>query len=507
MDERQVNSRYLLALREHWIYIPVAIALAIAGALAYTQVAQERYEANADILVSPVSSDTLLGLPVLRENVFGRSVVTAARLTKSPQVAERVREALVLDLTLSEVTDLITVTPQEQSDILTITGTSGSAEEAASVANAFAQGLLAERTERFQIQLDDIITRLSARLQSIGDRRVSAEAATISTRLADYRALSGQRDPTLEIVSAAVPPSEPAWPRTAPSVAIAAVIGLLFGIAIALGLEFFNPTVTRAEFVSDRDGPPVLAQMATPTEDDMRVAMSDPYEIPPDVRAPMRSLWASLDLQPHAEGRTYLVTSGGTGTSRGAPHDDEGATAVAALLASVMARAGMGVTLIDADLERRPLAEMLDGDEPAGLDVGHVRLNDDWSEVPAHESGRRPRKPRVLLADTRDRAEALPPDRLASLVQELKDRGETLVISSPPLPAAETTALAELADAVIISVAVGRTRRDRLAQVRNGFARRGIAPAGYVVLERPSLLKRVTHVVTERPSLRQRWAQ
>jgi Mrp family chromosome partitioning ATPase len=173
-----------------------------------------------------------------------------------------------------------------------------------------------------------------------------------------------------------------------------------------------------------------------------------------------------------------------------------------------MARAGMGVTLIDADLERRPLAAMLDGDEPVGMDVSHIRLRDDGSEVPVAEAGRRPRRPRVLLADARDRAESLPPDRLATLVQELKDRGDTLVISAPPLPAAETTVLAELADAVIIAVAVGRTRRDRLAQVRNGFARRGVTPAGFVVLERPSLLERVAHVVADvKPSLQQRWAQ
>ena len=153
MDEKQADARYLRALREHWVYIVVALALAVGAALAYTQAAEPRYEANADVLISPVTSDTLVGLPVFRENLFGRSVITAARLTKNPQIAARVRDRLQLDLPLSSVSNLVTVTPQEQSDIVTITGESGSPEEAADIANAFARALLAERTERFQRRL------------------------------------------------------------------------------------------------------------------------------------------------------------------------------------------------------------------------------------------------------------------------------------------------------------------------------------------------------------------
>lgn len=54
MDEKQANARYLQALREHWIFVPVAVAvaLAVAGALAYAQLADRRYEASADVLVS-----------------------------------------------------------------------------------------------------------------------------------------------------------------------------------------------------------------------------------------------------------------------------------------------------------------------------------------------------------------------------------------------------------------------------------------------------------------------
>jgi capsular polysaccharide biosynthesis protein/Mrp family chromosome partitioning ATPase len=503
MDEQRANARYLRALREHWIYVPFAIALAVAGAVVYSQVADERYEASADVLVSPVSSDTLVGLPVLRENVFGRSVVTVARVMKSPQVAARVRTNLNLALPLSDVSDLITVTPQEQSDIITLTGKSGTPEEAASVANAFARALIAERGERFQRQLALDIARLSSRLNAIGDSRVSAEAATISSRLADYRVLLGGGDPTLEIVSAAVPPSSAAWPRTTLSVTVAALLGLLVGVAVAIGVGVANPGGSRAATSRNAHGLPILARMPKPSGGDVRAALSDD-EVPLDLRGPIRTLWANLgSLEQGSENGTYLVLgeSSSNGRSQLAP-------AVAALLGAAMARAGRDVTVVDADLERRPLAELLDNGG-AYMQLGRSR-SDDASAVPALQSHVAAHRLHVMLAnpDNSELAESMPPDRLSQLVVDVKGRGRTLVIPVPALPAAETTMLLDLADAVIVPVAPGDASSDRLAELRDELVRRGVGRAGLVVLETPSLPQRVGRFLSRQKSAQQRrWAQ
>ena len=365
MDERQADARYLRALREHWVYIVVTLALAVGAALAYTQAAEPRYEANADVLVSPVTSDTLVGLPVFRENLFGRSVVTAARLTKSPQVAARVRERLQLDLPLSSVSNLVTVTPQEQSDIVTITGESASPEEAAEHRKRLRSSASGRADRAISAAAGQDYGAFERQLAGPQGRPGSSEAGALSARLADLRALSDEGDPTLEIVSAAVAPSLPIWPRPLLAVGVAGLIGLLLGIGIALALETVNPLVMRAEFTSDRDAPPILARMPRLPDGDVQAVVSGREDVPPEIRASMRTLWANLgSVAPKpSQARTLLVTSVDTG---------EGVPAVTALFAVLIARASMTVALIDADLQQAPLAGLFDRDDPSVEGLGQA---------------------------------------------------------------------------------------------------------------------------------------
>jgi receptor protein-tyrosine kinase len=284
---------------------------------------------------------------------------------------------------------------------------------------------------------------------------------------------------------------------------VAAVIGLLVGIGIAVGLEIANPLVMRAESIAERDGPPILARMPRLTDGDARAALSDLRKAPLDIREPIRTLWANIGtlLPNQSQARTLLITSAA---------DGEGSPAVAAVLASLMARAGTSVILIDADLQHGPLAAIVNGDAASVASIGEVLAAEGASVIPSSvEPPVTSHRLRVLLAHPEDRhlTEWLPPDRLSALVVALKGRVDALVISAPPLPATETTILTNLADAVIIAVAVGRTRRDRLTQLRDGFAERGVVPAGYVVLERPSLLTRIARASSDlKPSARKRWA-
>ena len=81
-EERQGTARYLQALAQHWPFIAGSVALALVAALLYLSAADERYDAHADLLVTPVAINdtTFVGLPVIRESGEGRGVLTAARL-------------------------------------------------------------------------------------------------------------------------------------------------------------------------------------------------------------------------------------------------------------------------------------------------------------------------------------------------------------------------------------------------------------------------------------------
>ena len=75
--------------------------------------------------------------------------------------------------------------------------------------------------------------------------------------------------------------------------------------------------------------------------------------------------------------------------------------------------------------------------------------------------------------------------RIGRMIDRLLKESDIVVIDSPPLPeVAEAVALADAAEAVLLCVRVGHTRRDRLAELRELLARRGVTPLGFFVTSR-----------------------
>jgi capsular polysaccharide biosynthesis protein len=496
MSEKPARGRYLQALQARWIYVVIAVGLSVTAATIATLLASPRYEAGADVLIDPVPTGTLVGLPVFHDQGSGSSVVTAARLASSPQVAARARATLGL-----KNAPPVTITPQQQSSIVTITGSSSSADEAARIANAFAQALVADRSALYQQALLRITGGLSRRLSAAN----GAEAVAIANQLAAFRALSNQTDPTLAIVSPAVPPTSKSSPRPLLNLAIAVIIGLLLGVGIALGIEMVSPRVLRADTLLEEGGLPLLARMPRPTSDAVRAALVDPHELPVDTRSSMRALWGKVGSPDSRREEALTILVAGAGA------EHNGAPAVAAVLAAIISRAGTSVALIDADLERGPLAAMIDSDLASTISLGKLLRSDHERAIGTSEAARGRAQPdhlRALLVEPQDRVgEWLSPYRLASLVAQMKSQIDTIVISAPPPPAAELTTLADHADAIIVVIELGVTSRDGLAQLLQSLAERNVTPAGFVALDQPSLRARIADAPsTLRPAQQRRWA-
>jgi receptor protein-tyrosine kinase len=76
-------------------------------------------------------------------------------------------------------------------------------------------------------------------------------------------------------------------------------------------------------------------------------------------------------------------------------------------------------------------------------------------------------------------------ERFSRLLERLEQDCDVIVIDSPPLPeVAEGLAMASAVEAVLISVRLGHTRREKLAQLRELLARRGVSPLGFVLTTR-----------------------
>jgi Mrp family chromosome partitioning ATPase len=475
LDDRRSPVRYVQALRARWPLIVLLVALAVGAAAAYSSQADKRYEASADLLVTPVSTgdQTFVGFSMFREGIeAAQSVVTAARVVLSPQVVEAVEN----ELELENAESFVEVKPLGQSSVVNIRATAGAPGQAADIANAFAGAVIEIRSEIFQDELDARIEQLSARLAAIpaAQRERDFESIALQQRLAELRSLVGAPDPTLRALSDAVEPDAASWPRPALSIAVALVAALLLGSALAIALEVFDPRLNREDELQAVHRLPVLARVPKLQK---RVLTRPGFpHLPPAALKAYRLLRANLALAGEHDGppKSVLVTSA-------QPGDGKSLTAVN--LARTMAAAGERVVLIDWDLHR-PRVALLCGvwGRPSGV-ARALRKPADAPAALAPAAGFGGRLNLLLSsAEHAYLARRLNTERVRAVLDALAPVCDVIVMDSPPvLEVAETISVAEAAEAVVIAVRIGHTRRDRLHELRHMLALRRIDPVGFVV--------------------------
>src|SRR5437763_5646407 len=223
------------------VALAALVGVAAGGAAIYSAAATKRYEAQAELLVSPVPAKdtTFLGFSVLRESGdLGRVVDTAARLVRTGEVAEAVQLQLGLHGSRRALLHSVAAHPAGRSNLVAVVGKARTPERAAQIANAFAAELVAQRTVRFQSEVAQAVARLQPQVARA--RASPAESLALARRLATLRGLVGARDPTLQVASNAVAPSSAAWPRTWLVIGLAALGALLVGCALLFGVPLLR---------------------------------------------------------------------------------------------------------------------------------------------------------------------------------------------------------------------------------------------------------------------------
>ena len=119
-----------------------------------------------------------------------RDVETAARLVTSRNVADLVRAKLSLPEDADAVAAKVDAAPVAQSNIVAVTAQADSPELARDLANGFADGVVAERSEELRAQLDPLIERTRERIQ---EGEVSAAALLVGAKLATALILAAAR--------------------------------------------------------------------------------------------------------------------------------------------------------------------------------------------------------------------------------------------------------------------------------------------------------------------------
>jgi capsular exopolysaccharide synthesis family protein len=474
-------ERYVRVLRERIWVVVLCVVVCVAVTVIYVSTAAKVYEAEADLLVSPAprDSESLVGLPIVRESSDPtRDVETVSRLVTSSSVARRVRTDINSDRSTRALLDSVEAEPVAQSNIVAITAQGETAEEAQVLANAFGNAIVEDRTQQLHDQLDQVLERLrSRRDEADGQGRAAQEA--LELQINELETLRGGPDPTIRLQNPAELPTSPVAPRPLFSIAASIVIGIVLGLVGVFALELLDPRVRREEQLRRLLRLPVLARI--PREAGSKTPLR-PDRLSPATIEAYRTLRATVSAT-HAGkpgSRSLLVTS---------PSASEGKTTTAINLAASLALAGKRVVLVEADLRRPSIGRTLGLEAQLGvMDVvlDEAQLEDALLQV----EGYGPNFEVLLAKDPGDgspNADGLFLPTAQALIDRAKQLADYVLIDSPPLTEViDGLALAERADEVLLVVRLGRSLQSRIVQLGELLAQHGIEPVGMAVVGVPA---------------------
>jgi receptor protein-tyrosine kinase len=478
-------ARYLETLRERLWIVVAAVVIATAIAVGYVLTANKQYTAEADLLITPISSTDIpaLGLPGLipESSDPTRDVETAARLVTNTEVATRVQQKLGASESARTLLSKVTASPVASSNIVAVTATAGSPAFARDLANAFATQAVANLTEQLHDAIDQALPSLQARLKTSAGGS-PADPTSIRAAIASLETLRSAPSPSMSVQTKADTPTGPSSPRTKLSIAAGLLAGLVLGIGGAFTAQALDPRLRREEQLRRRYRLPILARIPNDPHGRMKQPLG-PAALSPMTLEAYRTLRGTLAARRRAAGadsRVILVT----GSS-----PSEGKTTTAINLASSLAMAGASVILIEADLRRPAIGTALDLRVESGVAsvlLESVPLENALVSVPGFDSNLG-----VLLAnyDGGWISDLFSLPMAHNLLADARGIADYVILDSPPLAdVIDALPLAEHADDVVVVARIGKTHLKKLDQLGELLAENEIKPAGFALIgtRRPS---------------------
>jgi len=473
-----MNLRQYAMLLWHWAWLIVLVAV-LAGAAAYVQSSRTApvYQASTRVLVNEA--------PTTRTNDYA-SVQTSqvmARTYAVMMIDRPVLEGVITRLGIPADPDAlkqaITVTPQRDTQLITVYVEDTNPYLASDVANAlvvvFTERIQAVQASRFALSKDSLqkqVNDMEAQIDKTTNELAAAtdkdDRARLETKLTQYRQIysqlvtnyeqvrlaEAQATTSVVQVEPAIPPLTPIRPKVMQNTILAVLIGVLLAVGGVFALEALDDTVKNPDEVSRRFGLPVLGVIAHhQSEDGAPVTINEPRS---PVSEAFRSLrtnvqYASVD---HPL-RRILVTS---------PTPSEGKTTVITNLAVVMAQGGMRVTIMDADMRRPRLHRLLGATNRYGLSSLFVRPSDQINGIfqPTRQeglqvitSGQLPPNPSELLGS----------QKMYDVLEHIQALADVVLIDTPPIMSVtDAVVLSPFVDGLILVVKPGKTKMTALQQ-------------------------------------------
>jgi len=411
--------QFLSTLRSRWKFIAAVFALALVAAFVITSLMSPTYASNARMYVQLTKTST----PADQFYVSQR-MSSYAEFAKDTSLLERVIADTGADITPDQLAGQISTTVTTGSVVLGIEVRAKSPGVAQDLAGAVAQ------------ELADLVTDLETPAPVKGDP---------------------DKDTTPTLVAKV--PSEPSFngnpvsPKLALNLSVAGILGLLIGVAGALVREMFDSALHSTAAITDVTGAPALAEIPFDRTVDESPLISDP-NAPPSRGEPYRVLRTNLQfVDIDSKQHVFVVTSSVPG---------EGKTVTVTNLAVAMAQAGRDVLLIDCDLRRPRVAELL------GLsnEVGVMNVAAGTATLP--EAIQRHHTGLDFLAagpPPPNPSEILSTDTMRAILGQARDSYDLVLIDAPPLlPVTDPAILAGFVGGALLVVEQDNTTRDLVKQ-------------------------------------------
>lgn len=462
---------YLRAIRAHPLLVAVVTLAAVLASVAWVVIRPTEYEATAQMLVNPLpqEDETFLGLQLLRDSGDPtRTVQTAATLVESSQAATATAKALGDDWTANRVLDDVSVNPEGESNILSITATADDARLATRLADTFAKSSIEARRATLEQQAKVEIDRLEASQSQLAD---GSDLATRIDQLERVRAIG---DPTLALSQPATVPSSSTGTSALVIILLAAIAGFTLGSGAALILELTARRIRDEDEMVGLYALPILARVPILKDRELHHGPGDAWLMPPAVREAFRVLLVQLGERPRDRAKVVMVTSGSPG---------DGKTTSAINLAASMATGGDKVVLVDFDLRKpdvaanlgirsaAPVARMLQPDVPVGKYLASAKAIPNLSVLSV----------RIPAGDTAT-IEAII-RRMPEIIEEVGKHSDFVVVDTAPLgQISDALRLVGDVDDVIVVTRPGTTNRNDFETMRDLLERSGHTPVGLLVI-------------------------
>ncbi len=433
-------KQYLRVLRERWwiVVLCTLVAVGTAAASAWTQTPE--YAAHVKLFVA--TSDGTDAAAALQGGLFGQQRVKSyADIVSSNRVVEAVRKELGLKESSGEVASEISASAPLDTVLVNVTVTDVDPVRARDIANAVAT-------------------------------QFAALVSTLETP--EGQAVSPVK---VSIVEPASTPRIPVSPNKKLDLALGLLIGLAVGVSVAILRDTLDTTISDRLEAAELVGGPVLTVLR---EDDK--VKDRPLIVKQDSFSP----WAEAFRQLRTNIRYLSVDSSVRSLVVTSSVPSEGKTTVAVNLAIALAQSGEHVILVDADLRRPQVAELLGLNPSVGLtnvlvDTAHLdNALQVWRPgltLQVLTCGEVPPNPSEMLGS----------QRMQEVLSAMLQRATIVVFDSPPLLLVTDAAiLSKLTDGALLVARAGKTKREALSSSAEALRHVGAHVFGVVLNRVPS---------------------